>query len=346
MALHNSLHTGSATGYVQAVDARLSMAGSLAADGGVTTPALGVRQGVIYGPGSPLLVTGTSSTSPWQYSVAAGAAVTSKGTLDGPHVVVNDAPYLASTTAPPASNSRYDVVYIMQQDSAATISPDASTAGVVDVVNGTAAASPTVPDAPAGSLVLAVALVESTATAGTSGAGVTITTSGTVGTSPLIAPYTTDRGAPIPVRTLAERDALTQYAGLIVDRLDLGILQRSTGSAWADVASIDNMGNPGSALAGITYPAASPSAPLITKTGMWHAYTTVQYGNEYADTVTFDTAFPTACAGVSITQIHVSNAVARSPIAIDTLSATTFRALYPGGTTSTERAFVWTAVGY
>lgn len=331
---------------MQAVDARLSMGGELAVDGNGTTPALGVRTGVVYAPGGPLAVTGTSSTSPWQYSVAAGSAVTSKGALDGPHIVVNDSPYLASTVAPPASNSRYDVVYIQQQDAAATISPDASTAAVIGVVNGTAGATPAVPAAPAGSVILAVALVASTATAGTSGAGVTITTSGSVASSPLIAPYTAARGAAIPVRSAAERAALTQYNGIVVSRLDLGVMQRSNGTAWVDVASVDNNGDSGSAISGIDMPAAIASAPMLTKTGLWHGFTTVQFGNEYANTITFDVAFPNHCLTVSAMQIHVGSVASKSPIATDTMSATQFRLLYPGGTASTERAFLWTAIGY
>lgn len=351
MVVHNSLHTGSATGYVQAVDARLSMSGELAVDGNGPTPALGVRLGVMYAPGNPFLVVGNSSTSPWQFLVAAGTAVTSKGALDGPHLVTNDAPLLVSTIAPPSSNSRYDVVYVQQQDSAATISPDASTAAIVGVVNGTAGAVPAVPavpSAPNGSVAIAVALVDSTATNGTSGSGVTITTSGTVGSSPLIAPYTVARGAPIPCRTLAERAALTRYIGLTVYRLDLRIIQLCfDGAAWVDVASLDSMGNTGSAISNILVPPSSGgSQPMLTKTGMYHGYTFAQNGNEYAGTVTFDVAFPNYCTSLSIMQIQAGTATAREPHAVDFVSSQQFRVLYPGGTAATDRAFMWTAIGY
>lgn len=224
MTARQSLHTGSAAHAVLAAqDARLDLAGLLALNG--PTP-LDVRQGILYAPGSPLNVTGDSSTSPWRYTVAAGSAVMSKGNADGPHLMTNDGTVLVSTTVPPGSNSRYDLIYIVQQDIDATISPDGSTAAVIGVVNGTPGASPAVPALPAGAIALATALVASTAATGTSGAGVTIST--------LVSRYTTTRGNPIPVRNTTERAEITAYELAQVYRLDLHAIETHNGTAWTN----------------------------------------------------------------------------------------------------------------
>jgi hypothetical protein len=222
MALHNSLHTGSAANPVlSAQDARLAQAGMLALNG---PGPLDVRQGILYAPGLPLNVTGNSSTSPWQYIVAAGSYVASKGNLDGPHMGTNDAATLVTTIAPPGSNSRYDLIYVMQQDADATISPDGTTVPLIGVVNGTAGASPAVPALPAGAIALATALVLSSATGGTSGAGVTIDNT--------VSRYTSVRNAHIPVRNATERAEITVRDGLQVYRLDTHQVETYNGSAW------------------------------------------------------------------------------------------------------------------
>ena len=222
--LHNSAWTGSVANAVMAAqDARLAMAGLLALNG--PTP-LDVRPGILYAHGSPLNVVGTSSTSPWQYSVSAGSYVATKGNTDGPHVGTNDGVVLVSTTNPPGSNSRYDLIYVMQQDADATISPDASTVPLIGVVNGTPGASPAVPATPAGATVLATALVASSASGGTSGAGVTINTG--------VSRYTTTRGNPIPVRSADERAELTAYEGATDYRLDTHMAEFYDGTAWTD----------------------------------------------------------------------------------------------------------------
>lgn len=230
MTMHNSLHTGSAAHAVlSALDGRLAQAGLLAPD-----PTTGVRLGVLYPEIGGFAIAGTSSTSPWQYSVPGATFVMSKGTLDGPHVGTNDAPYLASTTAPPASNSRYDVIYVMQQDADATISPDASTTPVISVVQGTAAASPTIPSIPVGAYQLAHALVASTAVAGTSGAGVTITQDWQ---------WTVPAGVPIPVRSATERNLITwgtAAASVDVNRLDTNSIERNAGSGWVTITNDDS----------------------------------------------------------------------------------------------------------
>jgi hypothetical protein len=224
MTLHNALHTGStAHPVLSALDARLAMSAELALNG---PGALDVRLGVMYGPAG-FAVTGTSSISPWQYSVPAATFVTSKGATDGPRVGANDGVYLAATVVPPASNSRYDVVYVLQQDADATISPDGTTAPVLAVYNGPASATPSLAAAlaaiPAGAYALASALVLSTATAGTSGTGVTITQQ---------FQWTTTRNNPIPVRNVTERGLITPFDGLQVYRLDAHLVESYNGARW------------------------------------------------------------------------------------------------------------------
>ena len=227
MALHNSLHTGSAARPVlSAQDARLALAGLLALNG---PGPLDVRPGIMYAPGNPGLVTGDTSTGPWRYTVAPGSFVTTKGNLDGPHLSTNDGNTLVPTIVPPGSNSRYDVIYAMQLDADATISPDGSTAPLLGVVNGAAAASPSIPAAPAGAVVLATALILSTAIGGTSGVGVTLNT--------LVSRFTTTRNDPIPVRNATERAEVTPYDGLQVYRLDTHVVEAYNGTAWGNPTS-------------------------------------------------------------------------------------------------------------
>lgn len=250
MTMHNTLHTGStAHAVLNAQDARLGLAGVLAKGG---TGPLDVRLGVLW-PSAGFAVAGTSSTSPWQYSVPGATFVMSKGSLDGPHVGSNDATVLASTIAPPASNSRYDVIYVMQQDADATISADATTAPLISVYNGPASATPSRSAAlaaiPAGALALADALVPSSATAGTSDPGITITQDFL---------WTTTRGAPIPVRNATEKAAITWGSATDVARvfeIDTGTVEQNNGSGW--VIASGSAGTSG-VLAGSAPPAGTP----------------------------------------------------------------------------------------
>jgi hypothetical protein len=182
---------------------------------------LDVRNGVVYAPGNPMQVLGTSATSPWAVTVNPGHIVADKsGTSNGVYYSANDALTTVALAVPPASNSRIDTIYGMQMDSAAIVNPDGSTAAVIGAVTGTTGngglgATPTAPAVPVGALALYSVQILSTATAGTSGAGVTITR---------LFGWTVPRGVPIPVLSQAERDAQfpTPYNGLKVDRLDGG----------------------------------------------------------------------------------------------------------------------------
>lgn len=218
MTMRTALHTaGSVEG---ALDGRLD-SGSLWALNGPGP--LDVRTGVVYAPGNPMAVTGTSATSPWAVTVNPGHVVGSKGISNGPYIACNDALTTVTLAVPPATNSRIDVIYAMQLDTAAIVSPDGSTAATLAAVTGTASASPAVPAIPTGAVALAQVLIASTATTGTSGAGVTITQ---------VFLWTATRGDPIPVRNVTERAAITTYDGLQVYRLDTHIVETFNSTAW------------------------------------------------------------------------------------------------------------------
>lgn len=208
-------------GQTSPTEARLALAGLVApSTGGVEA-----RAGVLYGPGSPLAVTGTTGMS---YSVSAGVAVATRATAAlGAYIGSNDAAATVSTTAAPGTvgTSRYDLVYLRFPDAE---QGDPNSAAVLGVVQGAAAASPTRPtgSVPAGALVLAEALVPNGTTR--TDTGVTITQT---------APYTAARGATLAVRSQTERDALTAYNGLRVYRIDTGREELRTGGAWKVVSA-------------------------------------------------------------------------------------------------------------
>jgi len=231
MTQHTAAHT--AGGVEDAVSARLAAAALWALQG---PGPLDVRTGVVYAPASPMLVTGTASTSPWSVTVNAGHVVGSKGASNGPYYAANDALYTVNLTVPPASNSRIDVIYAMQMDPAAIVNADGSVAAVLTVAPGTPSATPAVPAIPSGAVALAQVLIASTAVAGTSGANVTITD---------VRQFTTTRGNPIPVRTKAERDLITAVDGGEIYRLDTHMVETFDGTAYAQPYPVTTWANGG-----------------------------------------------------------------------------------------------------
>lgn len=210
---------GTPGGVVSAVDHRLALAGLIHANGAAPSP----RVGVLAGPGSNSILSGTSATGTMTVNVAAHHWVTSRSAADGVYIGAKEAAGTVNIAAAPGANSRIDVVYVKQNDAASTISPDGSTGDVYGVVTGTAAASPTKPALPVGATEIGTVTVAAGATS-TNGAGVTIATT---------APQVVARGARVPVRNSTERNALTQYAGLEVYRIDSGDVELSNGSSWA-----------------------------------------------------------------------------------------------------------------
>ncbi|ALV43111.1 hypothetical protein AU252_19725 [Pseudarthrobacter sulfonivorans] len=182
---------------------RLQLAGQYAEN------APGVPRSGVLGQATDLLVVGRADMS---YDVGPAALVISRTAAEGVYTPTLTGTTNVPTTAAPGTNSRWDLIYIKQNDQA---KGDADNAAVVDVVQGTAAASPTKPTGslPAGAYVLAEARIFATTT-GTNGGSNTIAQ---------VWRHTAARGAPIPVRNTTERDEITgKPVGLRISRLDLG----------------------------------------------------------------------------------------------------------------------------
>lgn len=226
IVIRDGLHTGAdpatpTVGVVSAEDARLSNAATFAR----STTGLGVRTGVLYH-GVTALLAATATTAPsMTVTVAPLAIVGQKAAGEGVYVPVSVATAIIDIAAAPGSNSRVDVIFAMQRDAGSATSPDALTQGEVGVVTGTAAVSPTKPAIPVGAVEIGTVTVAAGASA-TTGAQVAVATT---------CRWTVPLGAPIPVRSLTERAALTQYDGLLANRLDTNVLERSDGATWSPV---------------------------------------------------------------------------------------------------------------
>lgn len=102
-----------------------------------------------------------------QYTVKAGYAITLRSG-EGGYIVGSHQDVTVPTTAAHATLPRYDVIYIIQPDYEKSETGEAR----IDVVNGTAAGSPSVPSAPTGALVLGRKLVPAAATNTTTGTAI------------------------------------------------------------------------------------------------------------------------------------------------------------------------------
>lgn len=184
-----------------------------------------VRPGIVY-QGTTTLITGTATTAPsMTVSVAALSWVGQKAATEGVYQAGMPAVQLVDIAAAPGSNSRIDVVWVMQRDASSTTSPDGVTRGELGVTTGTPGVSPVKPAIPVGAVEVGTVTVA---------AGATATTNGTVTIATTCA-WTVSTGAPLPVRTQAERDALTGWQGRQVLRLDTGALEEYISSAWVSV---------------------------------------------------------------------------------------------------------------
>ena len=212
-ATHGEGVYGNAAGVTTPLDHKMAQVTEF-----VKTAANTIRPGVLWD-GNTTLVSGKANMS---YDVRALSVVLTRGATAGAVKLTNDAVYNVVTTAAPGSNSRYDVVYIWQRE----YSLDGTNSDpVIGVVQGTAAASPTVPSLAAfpGALELARILVPS---------GVTATNSGTTITQ--TGPFTAAAGGVVPVRTTTERDAGTWLESQRIYLLDSDSEQYYNGSAWLD----------------------------------------------------------------------------------------------------------------
>jgi hypothetical protein len=132
-----------------------------------------------------------------------------------------------NTTAAPGTGSRWDLIYVKQND---PDKGDTDNLPVVGVVNGTSSTgTPTVPlgSVPAGGYVLAQARIFS-GTTSTNGGANTIAQSWQ---------HTAMRGAPIPFLSQGDRNGVTAFKGLTGIRLDYGgLLETYNGTIWTSEA--------------------------------------------------------------------------------------------------------------
>lgn len=277
MAARHGLFVAATAGGVTAPqDARLALAGLLSAKAGP----LGDGPGIMWGPGGPCQVTGSTSGPNMQYNLAAGDLVTQRASAatDGLYLWANDGTVLVSSGTPaPSSGSRYDLIWAKhanQLDGQA----DANSDPLFGVAVGTASGSPVRPtgSVPAGALVVAEALV------GTNIANASLAT------ITMVAPYKVARGAPIPVRSQAERDALAMVDGLRVWRLDTNLEEWCDGSAWRGVT-------PGRIGAAISLTDSWVTDATRTHSGTWGALD--QQGGAWLGAVSSNTTPLTVPAG-------------------------------------------------
>lgn len=215
-ATHGLGTYGNAVGTVTPLDHKMAQLGLV-----VKTAANTIRAGLSWD-GSSTVVTGHTNMS---YNVRAFSAVLSRGATAGCVLLTNDATFNVATTAAPGSNSRYDVVYVWARE----FSIDGVDSNpVIGVVQGTAAASPSVPSLASfpGAIELARILVP---------AGVTATNSGTTITQ--TAPFTANSGGTVLVRTTTERDAGSWIEGQQIYVLNTDQIQVYDGSGWLNVYS-------------------------------------------------------------------------------------------------------------
>lgn len=146
----------------------------------------------------------------------------------GPLLASSDAVESVALAAVPSTNSRWDVIYAVADRVSGDGVPTAADPGLrIEKVTGTPGSVPATPAVPTGAIPLARVRVYFNTTA----------TSAT--TIEALHPWTVARGAPIPVRSLAERNAITPVLGSRVLRLDNGgnIQRYDAAEIWVDDGS-------------------------------------------------------------------------------------------------------------
>lgn len=144
-----------------------------------------------------------------------------EGAKQGSYDVLNDGTVSLAITASNPSNPRYDLVILRVYDS---FYSGASNTAALEIVTGTAAASPAEPATPANSFVLARVTV---------GAGVTSITNANILDRRI---YITAVGGLIPVNTNTERDAIQgASSGISAINRTGGTIDYWTGSVWRPV---------------------------------------------------------------------------------------------------------------
>jgi hypothetical protein len=196
------------------IESRLALAG-LVAENAPGSPRSGIMAQSLSSPQT--IVAGNPSGM--TYPIAPFEAVINRAAGEGVYILSVSGTTNVATDPAPGTGSRWDIIYIKQND---TDKGDANNSPVLDVAKGTPGTSPTKPSIPAGAMALAEARIY-TGTTGTSGGSNTLTQ---------LHSWTAARGAPIPVKSLTDRQTITAPAvGQSVIRLDCdGWVQRYTGT--------------------------------------------------------------------------------------------------------------------
>lgn len=206
--------TGDGAGTVTPLDHKLAQSGLLTKQGALNNL---VRSGLFWDAQTNIVV-GRGNMA---YDVRPFTAALSRGAAAGTVLLANDGVTTVSTTAAPGSNSRIDVIYVWQRE----FSLDGvNSAPVIGVVQGTPAASPSVPSLAAfpGAIALAQAVVP---------AGVTATNSGVTITQ--LSRFTAAAGGVVYFRNITERDEVTAA----LPNGTLGFVE-TTGTLWLLVGGV------------------------------------------------------------------------------------------------------------
>jgi hypothetical protein len=159
--------------------ARQALAGLLAknADGTVKTGVIADGQGAV--------VSGAAGMS---YSIRKHVAVTKASEINGPTLVPNDGPVTVTTDPAPGSNSRIDIIYVLQRLVSGDGGSETTNQPLYDVAKGAVSATPVAPSLPTGALELA----RTTVTAGTTATSALTFTQGQLTSNGTVNPDDTD----------------------------------------------------------------------------------------------------------------------------------------------------------
>ncbi|MBT2594726.1 hypothetical protein [Arthrobacter sp. ISL-72] len=197
------------------VEHRLQLAGQYAEN------APGVPRSGVLAQATTVLVVPRDDGMSWD--VMPHESVISRTASEGVYTPTLTGTTNVTTIAAPATDSRWDLLYIKQND---TAKGDADNQAILGVIQGTAAASPSKPTGslPSGAMVLAESRVFATTTALQQGSN----------TTSQVWRHTAARGAAIPVRDATERAEITTPAvGQQVKRLDQnGRIETWNGTVW------------------------------------------------------------------------------------------------------------------
>lgn len=163
-------------------------------------------------------VIGSATATTWTVTPHAGQLDLEAAAEAGVYLYAVDANVTGAVTAADANNPRVDIVYVRLSDPAegdGTAAPGIT----VSYTQGVPAAAPVAPGAPTRALVLFTIAVPKV------GGGAPSVT--------MACPEVGGAGAPIGVRSKAQRDALTPFLGQVVRRLDAnGRLEAWNSTAW------------------------------------------------------------------------------------------------------------------